>query len=55
MAEAPTAEMIIRHLDNVTRLHRLPFGRTFCRPAAGSPRGIPRETPIIFYGLEFVR
>ena len=55
MAETPPGEMIIRNFDYVFRLHRLPFGRSVCRPSARPSRRISRETPVIFYGFELLR
>ena len=55
MAETPPGEVIVGHFDNVFRPNRLPFRRSFCRPSAGTARGITRKAPIIFYGLELYR
>ena len=35
MPKAAAGEMIVRHLDDESRLHGLPFGRSLGRPTAG--------------------
>src|SRR6516165_389009 len=54
VAEPTAGEMVARHFDHLFRFHRLPFRRPFRRPPTRYARSIPREAPILAYGLELV-
>jgi len=54
VAEPTAGEMVARHFDHVLRFHQLPFRRPFRRPPTRTARSIPREAPILAYGLELV-
>src|SRR4051812_27026462 len=46
--------MIVGHFDHVFRLDRLPYGRSLCRPAAGTAWGISGKALSLPHGFELV-
>jgi hypothetical protein len=54
MPETSAGKVVVRHFNNILRIHRLPFQRPFCRPPPRTAWSISRETLVVSNGLELI-